>query len=219
MRPINMVSAFPALFSVVVLLGGIYSGVVTPTEAGALASAYAIVVSAFVYRALGLKALLTAIKETVRQTGTLSLIVGCAYTFSFIVSREHIPDMAANLLLGITNNKYILLLLINIVFLFLGMFIDTSTLTVVFIPIMLPLVELLGIDLIHFGVVIVLNMMIGLSTPPFGMLLFITSGISDTPLKLVIKEILPMLIPMILVLLLVTYIPDIVLILPRLFGY
>ncbi len=213
------IKAFPALFSVVVLLGGIYSGVVTPTEAGALASAYAIVVSAFVYRALGLKALLTAIKETVRQTGTLSLIVGCAYTFSFIVSREHIPDMAANLLLGITNNKYILLLLINIVFLFLGMFIDTSTLTVVFIPIMLPLVELLGIDLIHFGVVIVLNMMIGLSTPPFGMLLFITSGISDTPLKLVIKEILPMLIPMILVLLLVTYIPDIVLILPRLFGY
>ena len=213
------IKAFPALFSVVVLLGGIYSGVVTPTEAGALASAYAIVVSAFVYRALGLKALLTAIKETARQTGTLSLIVGCAYTFSFIVSREHIPDMAANLLLGITNNKYILLLLINIVFLFLGMFIDTSTLTVVFIPIMLPLVELLGIDLIHFGVVIVLNMMIGLSTPPFGMLLFITSGISDTPLKLVIKEILPMLIPMILVLLLVTYIPDIVLILPRLFGY
>jgi tripartite ATP-independent transporter DctM subunit len=211
--------AFPALFSVIVLLGGIYSGVVTPTEAGALASFYAILVAAFVYKAMGVKTLWEAVKETVRQTGTLSLIVGCAYTFSFIVTREQIPVYFSNLLLGITENKYVLLLLINLVFIVLGMFIDTSTLTVVFIPIMLPMVNLLGIDLIHFGVVIVLNMMIGLSTPPFGMLLFITSGISDTPLKQVIKEILPMLIPMLLVLLLITYVPDTVLLLPRMFGY
>lgn len=213
------IKAFPALFSVIVLLGGIYSGVVTPTEAGALASFYAIIVAAFVYRALGWKTLWKSITETVKTTGTLSLIVGCAFTFSFIVSREHIPDFAANLLLGMTQDKYVLLLLINVIFLFLGMFIDTSTLTVVFIPIVLPLVELLGIDFVHFGVVVVLNMMIGLSTPPFGMLLFITSGISDTPLKKVIREILPMLLPMILVLLLVTYVPEIVLFLPKLFGY
>ncbi len=213
------IKAFPALFSVIVLLGGIYTGIVTPTEAGALASLYAIIVAAFVYRALGPKSLLRAIKDTVKTTGVLSLIVGCAFTFSFIVAREHIPDMAASFLLSVTSNKYILLLLINIVFLVLGMFIDTSTITVVFIPMVLPLVEALGIDLVHFGVVVVLNMMIGLSTPPFGMLLFIVSGISGAPIRGIIKEIFPMLIAMLIVLVLVTYIPEIVLFLPRLIGH
>ena len=104
-------------------------------------------------------------------------------------------------------------------FLVLGMFIDTSTITVVFIPMVLPLVQSLGIDLVHFGVVVTLNMMIGLSTPPFGMLLFIVSGISGAPIRGIIKEIFPMLIAMIVVLLLITYIPDIVLLLPRLIGY
>jgi tripartite ATP-independent transporter DctM subunit len=212
------IKAFPALFAVVVLLGGIYLGIVTPTEAGALASLYAILVAAFVYRVLGPKSLWKAIKDTVSTTGTLSLIVGCAFTFSFIVAREHIPDMAANFLLSVTSNKAVLLLLINIVFLILGMFIDTSAIIVVFIPMVLPLVESLGIDLVHFGVVITLNMMIGLSTPPFGMLLFIVSGISGAKLKGIIKEVFPMLIVMIIVLVLITYIPDIVLFVPNLIG-
>jgi tripartite ATP-independent transporter DctM subunit len=212
------IKAFPALFSVVVLLGGIYSGIVTPTEAGALASLYAIIVATFVYRALGIKALWIAVRDTVKTTGMLSLIVGCAFTFSFIVAREHIPEMAAGFLLNVTSSKALLLLLINVVFLVLGMFIDTSTITVVFIPMVLPLVQALGIDLVHFGVVVTLNMMIGLSTPPFGMLLFIVSGISGAPIKGVIKEIFPMLVSMIVVLILITYIPDIVLFLPRLIG-
>lgn len=212
------IKAFPALFSVVVLLGGIYSGIVTPTEAGALASLYAIIVAAFVYRALGIKSLWIAVRDTVKTTGMLSLIVGCAFTFSFIVAREHIPEMAAGFLLNVTSSKALLLLLINVVFLVLGMFIDTSTITVVFIPMVLPLVQALGIDLVHFGVVVTLNMMIGLSTPPFGMLLFIVSGISGAPIKGVIKEIFPMLVSMIVVLILITYIPDIVLFLPRLIG-
>jgi tripartite ATP-independent transporter DctM subunit len=212
------IKAFPALFSVIVLLGGIYSGIVTPTEAGALASLYAIIVAAFIYRALGPKSLWRAVRDTVKTTGTLSLIVGCAFTFSFIVAREHIPQIAANFLLSVTSSRALLLLLINIVFLLLGMFIDTSTITVVFIPMVLPLVQALGIDLIHFGVVVVLNMMIGLSTPPFGMLLFIVSGISGAPIRGMIKEIFPMLIAMLIVLALVTFVPDIVLILPRLIG-
>ncbi|MDT8297518.1 MAG: TRAP transporter large permease [Spirochaetaceae bacterium] len=212
------IKAFPALFSVIVLLGGIYSGIVTPTEAGALASLYAIIVAAFIYRALGPKSLWRAVRDTVKTTGTLSLIVGCAFTFSFIVAREHIPQIAANFLLSVTSSRALLLLLINIVFLLLGMFIDTSTITVVFIPMVLPLVQGLGIDLIHFGVVVVLNMMIGLSTPPFGMLLFIVSGISGAPIRGIIKEIFPMLIAMLIVLVLVTFVPDIVLILPRLIG-
>ncbi len=126
--------------------------------------------------------------------------------------------MFASILLGITTNKYLLLLIINILFIVLGMFIDTMCITLVFIPMVLPLVKSLGIDLVHFGVVIVLNMMIGLSTPPFGMLLFIVSGISGTPLKTIIKEIFPMLLVLIGVLFLITYVPVIVMFIPNTFG-
>ena len=213
------INAFPALLTPVILLGGIYSGIVTPTEAGALAAFYAIIISFFVYRTMGLKQLLSVIVDTVKTTGTLSLIVGAAFTFSYIVAIEHIPDMIAGIFFGFTNNKYLMLLIINIIFLILGMFIDTSCIQVVFVPMVLPLVKAMGIDLVHFGVVIVLNMMIGLSTPPFGMLLFIVSGISGTPLRTVIKEILPMILVLIIVLLMVTYIPDIVLFIPRSIGW
>jgi len=213
------ISAFPALLTPVILLGGIYSGIVTPTEAGALAAFYAITISFFIYRTMGLKQLLSVIVDTVKTTGTLSLIVGSAFTFSYIVAIEHIPDMIAGIFFGFTNNKYLMLLVINIIFLILGMFVDTSCIQVVFVPMVLPLVKAMGIDLVHFGVVIVLNMMIGLSTPPFGMLLFIVSGISGTPLRTVMKEIFPMILVLIIVLLIVTYIPDIVLFIPRSIGW
>lgn len=210
----STVIAFPALMTPVILLGGIYTGVVTPTEAGALAGIYALLISVLVYRSLGLKQLLEVIVETAKTTGILTVIVGAAFSFSYIVAIEHIPSIFSGLLLGVTSNKYVLLLVINILFIILGMFIDTMAITLVFIPMVLPLVKLLGIDLVHFGVVIVLNMMIGLSTPPFGMLLFIVSGISGTPLKAVIKEILPMLLVLIGVLFLITYVPWFVLYLP-----
>jgi tripartite ATP-independent transporter DctM subunit len=210
----NTIIASPALMTPVILLGGIYTGVVTPTEAGALAGIYALLISVLVYRSLGIKQLLDVIIDTAKTTGILTVIVGAAFSFSYIVALEHIPDVFSNLLLSITSNKYVLLLVINILFIILGMFIDTMAITLVFIPMVLPLVKMLGIDLVHFGVVIVLNMMIGLSTPPFGMLLFIVSGISGTPLKSIIKEIFPMLLVLIGVLFLITYIPGIVLFLP-----
>lgn len=211
--------SLPALFSVVVLLGGIYTGVVTPTEAGALAASWALIVSIFFYRAFGWKDIRQVLLNTVKATGTLSLLVGCAYAFSYIVAIEKIPNAVAGLLLGITDNKYLMLLVINLMFLGLGMFIDTMAITLVFIPIVMPLIKTLGIDLTHFGVVIVLNMMIGLSTPPYGMLLFVVSGISKTPLKAIIKEILPMIFIIIGVLFLLTYVPDLVLFIPRLAGF
>lgn len=213
------INAFPALLTPVILLGGIYSGIVTPTEAGALAAFYAIIISFFIYRTMGLKQLLDVIVDTVKTTGTLSLIVGAAFAFSYIMAIEHIPDVIAGIFFGFTNNKYVMLLIINIIFLILGMFVDTSCIQVVFVPMVLPLVRAMGIDLVHFGVVIVLNMMIGLSTPPFGMLLFIVSGISGTPLRTVIKEIFPMILVLIIVLLMITYIPDIVLFIPRSIGW
>ena len=211
--------SIPALFSVVVLLGGIYTGVVTPTEAGALAAFYALLISVFFYRAFGWKDFMQVLVNTVRTTGTLSLLVGSAYAFSYIVTIEKIPNFVAGLMLGITQNKYLMLLIINVVFLILGMFLDTMAITLVFIPIVLPIINQLGIDLVHFGVVIVLNMMIGLSTPPYGMLLFVVSGISGTPLKVIIKEIIPMIFVLIAVLFIITYVPDIVLLIPRMSGY
>jgi tripartite ATP-independent transporter DctM subunit len=208
--------AFPALLTPVILLGGIYTGVVTPTEAGALAGFYALVISMLVYRSLGLENLWGIIKDTVRRTGTVSIIVGSAFTTAYVVAIENIPDMFATALLDMTTNRYVLLLIINVLFILLGMLIDTSTIIVVFIPMVLPLVQEVGIDLVHFGVVVVLNMMIGLSTPPFGVLLFIVSGVSDTPLKAVIKDAIPMVLVMLGVLFLLTYVPDIVLFLPNL---
>ena len=210
--------AAPALFSVVVLLGGIYSGIVTPTEAGALASLYALIISVFVYRAMGWSDLFRVLVSTVKTTGILSLLVGSAYVFSYIVAIEKIPNAVAEFLLDVTTNKYLLLLLVNVIFIILGMFVDTMTIILVFIPIVLPLIQALGIDLVHFGVVVTLNMMIGLSTPPFGMLLFVVSGISGTPLKVVIKSITPMLFVLFGVLFLITYVPPLVTFIPNYFG-
>ena len=132
---------------------------------------------------------------------------------------EKVPQLVANAMLGITDNKYIMLLVVNIVFLILGMFMDTSSIQLVFVPIVLPVMRAMGIDLVHFGVVIVLNMMIGLSTPPFGMLLFIVTGLSKAKMKDVIREMIPFIILFIGVLFLITYIPDLVLWLPKQMGY
>jgi tripartite ATP-independent transporter DctM subunit len=210
--------SLPALITPIILLGGIYSGAVTPTEAGALAAFYAIVIAMLVYRSMGFKALVDVTMDTAKTTGILSLIVGASFTFSFIVAVEQIPQAVGGFLLSVTENKYLLLLMINILFLALGMFVDTSTIILVFVPMVLPLVKGLGIDLTHFGVMIVLNMMIGLTTPPFGVLLFIVSGITGTPLQAIIKDTWPMIIVLIIVLFMITYIPGIVLFLPTMFS-
>ena len=211
--------SIPALLTVVVLLGGIYTGIVTPTEAGALAATWALIISVFFYRAFSWKELKQVLINTVKSTGTLSFLVGSAYAFSYIVAIEHIPDAVATLLMGMTTNKYVMLFIVNIAFLILGMFIDTMAITLVFIPMILPVMRSMGIDLVHFGVVIVLNMMIGLSTPPFGMLLFVTSGLTGAKLKDVIREMLPFIFLFIGVLFLLTYVPDIILWLPKMSGY
>jgi len=215
---IQSFKALPALFTPIILLGGIYTGIVTPTEAGALAGAWALLIGIFVYRVIGWKQMMAVFIDTAKATGVVSIIVAASFSFSYIVSIEHIPQMFSSLLLSITENKYVLLLIVNILFLILGMFMDVMTVTLVFIPMVLPLINLLGIDLVHFGVIVVLNMMIGLSTPPLGGLLFIVSGLSKTPLYEVIKESLPMTAVMIAVLFLITYVPEFVLFLPRMIG-
>jgi tripartite ATP-independent transporter DctM subunit len=214
----DTLQALPALLTPVILLGGIYTGVVTPTEAGALASLWALVISVAYYRSLGWRQLVEVLKSTAKMTGTVSIIVGAAFSFSYIIAIEHIPAAITQLFLNLTTNKYAFLFVVNVLFLALGMFMDTMAIMLVFVPIVLPIVNQLGIDLVHFGVVIVLNMMIGLLTPPYGVLLFIVSGISKTPLKHIIKESLPMTCTLIGLLFLMTYVPEVVLFVPRLFG-
>lgn len=207
--------ALPALLTVVLLLGGIYGGVCTPTEAGALASAYALLIGFLVYRSLGWEKLKVILKKTAANTATLALLTGTAYLFSFVVALEKVPATVATFVTGICPSKEIFLLVVNIVFLLLGCVLDVSCIQLVFVPMVLPLVNAFGIDLVHFGVIICLNMMIGLSTPPFGMLLFIVAGLGKTKIAGVIKEILPMVLIMIALLFLCTYVPNIVMFLPN----
>lgn len=213
-------NAIPAILTPVILLVGIYTGIMTPTEAGAVAGLYALIVAVFGYRVLKWDGFKQVLIDTVKATGTTSIMIGAATTISYIVAKEQVATTVATWITGFTDNKYLFLLIVNIAILILGMFIDTSVIQVVFIPILLPIAKAFGIDLVHFGLVVIFNMMIGLSTPPFGMLLFITSGISGTPLKDVIKEIWWPIVTMLIVLGIITYIPDVVLFLPKLLmGY
>lgn len=208
--------ALPALFTPVILLWGIYSGVVTPTEAGAMAALYAIIISVFAYRILGVKSFLKTIRDTVISSGQITILTGAASVFSYIVSKENIPDLVSGAFSSITSSPVAFLLASNLLFLILGMFLDTAVLQYVFLPMILPITKALGIDLVHFGVVICLNMMIGLITPPFGFTLFVTSGIAKTPFVSVAKEVLPMVIILLILLLVITFCPPIVTFLPSL---
>ena len=216
----STLSAIPALLTPVVLLAGIYSGVMTPTEAGAVAGFYALLVSVLIYRMLGWRELKQILTDTVKGVGTCSLMIGAAACINYIAAREQVSAMIAKLITGMTTNPYTFLFIVNVAILILGMFIDTSVIQSVFVPLMIPIATALGVDLLHFGMVCIFNMMIGLCTPPFGMLLFITSGISGTPLKDVVKETIRPLLVMLAVLAVITYVPDVVLFLPRMFmGY
>ncbi|MDN5333977.1 MAG: hypothetical protein PWP59_1239 [Sphaerochaeta sp.] len=212
------VRAIPALLTPIILLVGIYTGITTPTEAGAIAGLYAMIISIFAYRAMGFKDLMNVIRDTIKDVGSTSIMIGAAAIISYIVAREQLAANIGNWILGFTTNKYTFLFLVNVVILILGMFMDTSTIQLVFVPIMIPVASALGIDMIHFGLVVTFNMMVGLSTPPFGMLLFITSGISGTPLKGVMKEILWPLTVMLIVLVIITYFPEVTLFLPKATG-
>lgn len=214
-----LTQSFLSLLTPVILLGGIYSGVFTPTEAGAAAALYGLVLATVVYREMGARGLYQELVATVENVGFLSFIIAGAFCFSYVATVEGVSTKIAAFVVSVAPNPYVLLLLLNILFLVLGCFLDTMILLLVVIPMILPAVKALGIDLVHFGVVVILNMMIGLCTPPYGMLLFCVSGLTKTPLGLVVREVLPFLWVLIGVLFLITYVPGIVLFLPRLVGF
>jgi tripartite ATP-independent transporter DctM subunit len=218
----SFVMALPAMFAPVVLLLGMYTGVFTATEAAAIVVAYSIIVSVLVYRTLGWKKLYKILIKSAEDIGYVSIMVAAAQLVSYVVTRERLAIRLTEALVnaGLASKPLLLLAVINLLYFILGMFIDASVTILVVIPLLLPVVRAAGIDLVHFGVMSVFNIMIGLDTPPYAQTAFITSAISGTAVKDVFKEMLKYWIPIeITALIIITYFPDTVLFLPRLLGY
>lgn len=215
----NTLSALPAMMTTVVLFVGIYSGVMTATEAAAVAALYALIISTFVYRTMSVRKFWQAVKDTAKSIGQIGIMLAAAYMFSYVVSVEKLPQLAGDFLLRFADTPVKFLMLTNIVLFILGMLVDSAVLQLVLLPILVPIAQSLGINMVHFGVVFTLNTMIGLCTPPFGMLLFVVTGIAKRPMKEIIRELIPQVGVLIVVLLIVTYFPDCILWVPRLFGF
>ncbi len=213
------VEAFPALLMPAILLFGIYGGATTPTEAAAVAAAYAFLLAAFFYRALKLRTVYDILAGSARSSAAVGLVIGGALIFNYIVATENIPSLVAGTLRSMDLSPIAFLLIVNLLLLILGCVLDASTILLVIIPIFIPSCIALGIDLVHFGVVVVVNTMIGLITPPYGILLFVINATTGAPLRDIIREIWPFLLALLAALLIMTLIPDIVLWLPAQFGY
>jgi tripartite ATP-independent transporter DctM subunit len=211
--------AFPALMMPVILLGCLYSGITTPTEAAAAASAYALLISAFLYRSLSWGDVYQSLARSARVTISIGMLIAGALVFNYVVTAENIPKALAALLKGYELSPLAYLLVVNLLLLVLGCFLEGTTVLLIVVPVLLPTAQALGIDPVHFGVVAVMNIMIGLITPPYGLLLFMMVKIAEVPLAALVREVLPFLGAMIGALALITFVPDLVLFLPRLVGY
>lgn len=211
--------AFPALMMPVILLGCLYSGVTTPTEAAALAAAYALLVSAFLYRAVTWRDVYNSLLTSARVTISIGMLIAGALVFNFVITVENIPKTLAIMLQGYALSPFTFLLLANLLLLVLGCFLEGTTILLIIVPVLLPTAAALGVDPVHFGVVAVVNIMIGLVTPPYGLLLYVMVKIAEVPLKDLVREVMPFLAVMIGALALITFIPGLVLFLPRLMGY
>jgi tripartite ATP-independent transporter DctM subunit len=211
--------ALPALLMPIILLGGIYSGATTPTEAAAVAAAYAFFIAAFFYRALSIKKIVEVLRESTRSSASVGLLIGSAMIFNYIVASENIPADVSNALKGLDISPFAFMIAVNILFLILGCFLDAATIILVIIPILIPTCKALGIDLVWFGVVAVVNCMIGLITPPYGILLFVINATTGIPLRVIIADIWPWVFVLVVSLVLMIVFPEIVLWLPELFGY
>jgi len=212
-------NAFPALLMPLILLYGIYGGVTTPTEAAAVAAFYALVLAAVFYRALSLRSLYDILVDSARSSAAVGLVIGGALILNFIVISENIPAMMSDALTGLEVHPLVFLLGVNVLVLLLGCVLDATTIILVIVPLFIPTCTALGIDLVHFGVLVVVNAMIGLITPPYGVLLFVINAVTGIPLKEIIGEIWGFLAVLIAALAFLILVPGAVLWLPRLFGY
>ncbi|MBX3578733.1 MAG: TRAP transporter large permease [Rhizobiaceae bacterium] len=211
--------ALPALFMPVVLLGGIYSGVTTPTEAAAVAAAYALLISVVLYRSVSLRDFYNSVLSSARTSASIGMLIAGALVFNYVVTVENIPQSLSVILTSWDMSPTTFLIFVNVILLLLGCVLEGTTIILVILPVFIPTAEALGIDLVHFGVVCVVNIMLGLVTPPYGLLLFIMVRIAKVPLWDIVRDVLPFLYTMVFSLLVITFFPETVLWLPRLFGY
>ena len=211
--------AFPSLMMPVVLLGGIYSGVTTPTEAAAVAAAYALFISTVLYRSVSFNDFYHSVLASARTTASIGMLIAGALVFNYVVTVENIPQSLSVLLTTWELSPIGFLILVNILLLLLGCVLEGTTILLVIVPVLIPTASALGIDLVHFGVLVVVNIMLGLVTPPYGLLLFIMTRIAEVPLRDIVMDVLPFLYAMITAMALITFFPELVLWLPRLLGY
>ena len=217
--PLITLRALPVLMMPVVLLGGIYGGATTPTEAAAVAAAYALAISTVLYRSVSFAAFYRSIAYSARTTASIGMLIAGALVFNYVVTIENIPQAVRLLLTGWNLSPAGFLLLANLLLLVLGCLLEGTTILLIIVPVLIPTAKALGLDMVHFGVVAVFNIMLGLITPPYGLLLFIMKQIAEVPLAALVRETLPFTFAMIGTLGLITYIPSLVLWLPRLLGY
>ena len=203
----------------IVLLGGIYTGAFTPTEAAAVAACHALILAGVVYRALTWRTLYGVVLESARASAVITLILAGSFMLNYAFTAEGVPQAMAHWVEGLQLSRLQFLLLVNLLFLVLGCFLDVSVLLLVFVPMLLPAAKLLGVDLVHFGVLVVLNMMIGLIHPPFGMLLFVTKALTGIPIGEMLREGWMFFVMLLALLLAMTVFPQIVLWLPQTMGY
>ena len=203
----------------VILLGGIYSGVFTPTESAAVACAYGLLVGIFVYKEIRIKEIYSIIAKAASTSGMLMFIVATAGVFGLVMTREQIPTTAATLNMAVAHNKYVFLALVNVLLLIVGCFLEATAAMLILCPILFPTVVAFGIDPVHFGIIVVLNLCIGLITPPLGVNLYVSAGLKNERIETVINKHLFILMFICLAnLLLITYIPDICLMLPNMMA-
>jgi tripartite ATP-independent transporter DctM subunit len=213
------IRAFPALMLPVILLFGIYGGVMTPTEGAAAAAFYALFASTVLYRAVTWRQLYDALLASGKATTSIGMLIAGAMAFNYVITIENIPASLAHMMSGQAFTPVMFLLVVNATLLVLGCLLEGSTILLVIVPIFIPTAKALGIDLVHFGVVVVVNIMIGLLTPPYGLLLFVLANMTKQPLGAIVREALPFILMSILVLAIITVTPDSILWLPRLWGY
>lgn len=211
--------ATPALLMPVILLGCLYSGITTPTEAAAVAAAYALLVSAIVYRSVTARDVYGALRTSAKVTVSIGMLIAGALVFNYVITVENIPRTLSTMLAGVQLSPLGFLLIVNALLLVLGCFLEGTTIILVILPVLLPTAQALGVDPVHFGVMAITNIMLGLVTPPYGLLLFMMSKIAEVPLRDIVVEVLPFLWAMLGALAVITLWPDFVLFLPRLMGY
>ena len=217
--PKTTIRAFPALLMPAILLYGIYGGVTTPTEAAAIAALYALFLTGVLYKSVSLKSLYEILVDSAKSSAAVGVVIGGAFILNYIVITENIPGIMTNFLQGIDISPLAFLLFVNVIVLLLGCFLDATTIILVIIPLFIPVCKALGIDLIHFGVLVVVNSMIGLITPPYGILLFVINAVTGISLKEMIAEIWMFIFVLLIALAIMILFPGLILWLPEMFGY